>query len=122
MVGIGINTDWKMTDFPWAIAPTMTSLRELAGKRPIDNEALFDAFLDRLEPRYEALQSGRFDAGGWSAAQRTTGRRLVVDVGDDKVAGKGAGVDPETGALLVQPEYGALTSIDSGEVVRCRVI
>jgi BirA family transcriptional regulator, biotin operon repressor / biotin---[acetyl-CoA-carboxylase] ligase len=122
VVGVGINTDWKMTDFPWAIAPTMTSLRELAGKRPIDNEALLDAFIDRLEPRYVALQSGQFDAGGWSAAQRTTGRRVLVDVGNDKVTGKGAGVDPETGALLVQPESGALTSVDSGEVVRCRVI
>jgi BirA family biotin operon repressor/biotin-[acetyl-CoA-carboxylase] ligase len=122
VVGIGVNTDWKMTDFPWAIAPTMTSLRELAGKRPIDNDQLLEAFLDRLEPRYEALVRGRFDAGGWSAAQRTTGRTVVVTMGDDTVTGKGAGVDPETGALLVQPELGVLTAIDSGEVIRCRVV
>jgi BirA family biotin operon repressor/biotin-[acetyl-CoA-carboxylase] ligase len=122
VVGIGVNTDWKMTDFPWAIAPTMTSLRELAGKRPIDNDQLLEAFLDRLEPRYEALVRGHFDAGGWSAAQRTTGRTVVVTVGDDTVTGKGAGVDPETGALLVQPELGVLTAIDSGEVIRCRVV
>ncbi|HEY5488327.1 MAG TPA: biotin--[acetyl-CoA-carboxylase] ligase, partial [Candidatus Limnocylindrales bacterium] len=51
VVGIGVNTDWKMVDFPWAIAPTMTSLRELAGKRPIDNDQLLEAFIDRLEPR-----------------------------------------------------------------------
>ena len=102
VVGIGINTDWKMTDFPWAIAPTMTSLRELAGKRPIDNDELLEAFLDRLEPRYEALRSGMFDAGGWSAAQRTTGRTVVVDVAGAEITGKGAGVDPESGALLVQ--------------------
>src|SRR3954454_2358506 len=89
VVGIGINTDWKMSDFPWAIAPEMTSLRELAGKRPIDTEQLLEAFLDRLEPRYEALMQGQFDAGGWSAAQRTTGRRVVVDMGEDKVTGKG---------------------------------
>ena len=122
VVGIGINTDWKMTDFPWAIAPTMTSLRELAGKRPIDNEALLEAFVDRLEPRYEALRGGHFDAGGWSAAQRTTGRTVVVDVPDGSVSGKGAGVDPESGALLVQPEIGAQVAIDSGEVIRCRVV
>ena len=35
----------------------MNSLRELAGKRPIDNDELLDAFLDRLEPRYEALRA-----------------------------------------------------------------
>jgi biotin-(acetyl-CoA carboxylase) ligase len=121
-VGIGINTDWKMTDFPWAIAPTMTSLHELAGKRPIDNDALLEAFLDRLEPRYEALRSGIFDAGGWSAAQYTTGRALLVDTGGETVSGKGVGVDPESGGLLLKPERGRVASIDSGEVIRCRVL
>jgi len=122
VVGIGVNTDWKMTDFPWAIAPTMTSLRELAGKRPIDNDQLLEAFLDRLEPRYEALRSGHFDAGGWSAAQRTTGRNVLVVLAGESVAGKGVGVDPESGALLVQPEVGPRISVDSGEVTRCRIV
>jgi biotin-(acetyl-CoA carboxylase) ligase len=98
----------------------MTSLRELSGKRPIDNEALLDAFLARLEPRYEALKAGRFDAGGWSAAQRTTGRQVMVDLADDTLAGIAVGVDPESGALLVESD-GRSVRVDSGEVVRCRV-
>jgi BirA family biotin operon repressor/biotin-[acetyl-CoA-carboxylase] ligase len=122
VVGIGINTDWKMINFPWAIAPTMTSLHELAGKRPIDNDQLLEAFLDRLEPRYEALLGDRFDSGGWSAAQRTTDRTVVVETGTDEITGRGAGVDPETGALLVQREHGPLERVDSGEVIRCRVL
>jgi BirA family biotin operon repressor/biotin-[acetyl-CoA-carboxylase] ligase len=122
VVGIGVNTNWKMTDFPWAIAPTMDSLHELSGKRPIDNEALLQGFLDRLEPRYEALLSGRFDNGGWSAAQRTTGRTVVVYAGESSVTGKGVGVDPESGALLVQPDFGSIVAVDSGEVIRCRVV
>ena len=47
-------------------------LWRLAGKRPIDNEALLDAFLARLEPRYEALLAGKFDAAGWTGTQITT--------------------------------------------------
>jgi len=121
VVGIGINSDWKSADFPWALAPTMTSLRELAGRRPIDNAALLDAFLARLEPRYEALNTGTFDAAAWSTSQRTTGRRVVVELGDETVSGISPGVDPDTGALLVEPDVGPLMSIDSGEVVRCRV-
>jgi BirA family biotin operon repressor/biotin-[acetyl-CoA-carboxylase] ligase len=120
VVGIGVNTNWDSVDFPWALSPTMTSLRELSGKRPIDNEALLEAFLARLEPRYEALKSGRFDAGGWSTAQRTTGRQVMVDLPDDTLAGIATGVDPETGALLVESD-GRNVSVDSGEVVRCRV-
>ena len=120
VVGIGVNTNWNSVDFPWALSPTMTSLLELAGKRPIDNDALLDAFLSRLEPRYEALGQGRFDAGGWSAAQRTTGRQVMVDLPDDTLAGTATGVDPESGALLVETN-GRTVSVDSGEVVRCRV-
>jgi BirA family biotin operon repressor/biotin-[acetyl-CoA-carboxylase] ligase len=122
VVGIGINTDWKMTDFPWAIAPNMNSLRELSGKRPIDNDQLLEAFIDRLEPRYEALKRGTFDAGGWSAAQRTTDRTVVVEVEGGSVTGKGEGVDPESGALLVRSDFGERVHVDSGEVIRCRVV
>jgi BirA family biotin operon repressor/biotin-[acetyl-CoA-carboxylase] ligase len=121
VVGIGINSNWKSADFPWALAPTMTSLRELAGRRPIDNAALLDAFLARLEPRYLALNEGTFDAAGWSTSQRTTSRRVVVELGNETVDGIGAGVDPETGALLLEPDIGPQLSIDSGDVVRCRV-
>ena len=120
VVGIGVNTNWDSVDFPWALSPTMTSLRELSGKRPIDHEALLDAFLARLEPRYEALKQGRFDAGGWSAAQRTTGRQVLVDLPTDTLAGIATGVDPESGALLVESD-GRNVTVDSGEVVRCRV-
>jgi BirA family biotin operon repressor/biotin-[acetyl-CoA-carboxylase] ligase len=122
VVGIGINTDWKAADFPWALAPAMTSLRELAGRRPIDNQQLLDAFLARLEPRYEALLQGSFDAAGWSAAQRTTDRHVVVDLGERSVQGTATGVDPETGALLIQEDLGEYLAIDSGEVIRCRVL
>lgn len=122
VIGIGVNSDWRLTDFPWALAREMSSLRELAGQRPIDNEQLLDAFLARLEPRYEALRGGIFDAGGWSVVQRTTGRTLVVDLGETAETGVGRGVDPESGALLMRTEDGRDLSVQSGDVVRCRVI
>jgi BirA family biotin operon repressor/biotin-[acetyl-CoA-carboxylase] ligase len=121
VVGVGINTDWAAADFPWALAPTMTSLRELAGRRPINNQQLLDAFLARLEPRYEALKSGRFDAAAWSSAQRTTGRHVAVETGGETIGGTATGVDPDTGALLISGDDGKSHSIDSGEVVRARV-
>jgi len=121
VIGIGMNSDWKLVDFPWALSPTMTSLRELAGRRPIDNAALLDAFLARLEPRYEALKAGTFDAGGWSVAQRTTGRKVVVELGSETLSGVATGVDPDTGALILNAEDGSQVNIDSGEVTRCRV-
>ena len=122
VVGIGVNSDWNAADFPWALAGAMTSLRVLAGNRPIDNEQLLDAFLARLEPRYEALGRGLFDAGGWSTVQVATGRRVLIQIGDETFGGQATGIEPETGARLVRAETGATRSIDSGEVIRCRVV
>ncbi|MEP7378255.1 MAG: biotin--[acetyl-CoA-carboxylase] ligase [Chloroflexota bacterium] len=121
VIGIGINGNWQAADFPWLLAASMTSLRQLSGNRPIDHAALLDAFLARLEPRYEALNAGSFDAAGWSVTQITTGRQIVVDVAGESLLGTGAGVDPESGALLIDVAGGGRRVIDSGEVMRCRV-
>jgi BirA family transcriptional regulator, biotin operon repressor / biotin---[acetyl-CoA-carboxylase] ligase len=123
VVGIGVNADWAAGDFPAELAGSMTSLRELSGGRPVDRDALLEGWLGRLEPRYEALQDAVFDAGAWSARQRTTGHRVEVQVGDEMVAGRAVGVDPETGSLLVEGvASGGQRAIGSGEVVRCRIV
>jgi BirA family biotin operon repressor/biotin-[acetyl-CoA-carboxylase] ligase len=121
VIGIGVNGNWRAADFPWLLAATMTSLRQLSGNRPIDHAALLDSFLARLEPRYEALLDGSFDAAGWSVTQITTGRQVVVDVAGESLLGTGAGVDPESGGLLLDVAGGGRRVIDSGEVTRCRV-
>lgn len=119
LVGLGINVDWAAADFPPELAPTMTSVRELA-HRPVDRDAVLEGFLDRLEPRYEALMAGRFDSAGWTGRQRTTGRLVMLQAGDEMVEGLGAGVDPVSGALLLDRD-GVIRHFDSAEVLRCRI-
>jgi BirA family biotin operon repressor/biotin-[acetyl-CoA-carboxylase] ligase len=117
VVGIGINVDWAAAAFPPDLKATMTSLSEMAG-RPVDREQLLDEFLARLEPRYEAVRQGSFDAATWSARQVTTGAQVEVDIGREVVAARATGVDPDSGALLVDGH----PPIDSGEVIRCRLL
>jgi BirA family transcriptional regulator, biotin operon repressor / biotin---[acetyl-CoA-carboxylase] ligase len=121
VVGIGINADWAPAHFPPDLMRTMTSLHALAGGRPIDRDQLLDEFLARLEPRYLALSAGRFDAGGWSRRQLTSGRQVEVATAGEVLVGTAAGVDPESGALLLDLPDGRLR-IDTGEVVRCRLL
>ncbi len=141
VIGAGVNVAWPRASFPADLAPSMTSLLELAGGRPVDRDALLDAFLDHLEPRYEALRSGWFDQGAWWTRQLLTNRQVTVAVGGTIVVGEAAGVNPETGALLVETAGDAaagaaattagrlaagfggprLVAIDSGEVTSCRL-
>jgi BirA family biotin operon repressor/biotin-[acetyl-CoA-carboxylase] ligase len=134
VVGIGINADWAADDFPAELAGSMTSLREAAGGRPIDPEALLVGFLDRLEARTDALRIGYFDHAGWLDRQATTGRLVWIE-GLDTAAGgplaapvesapvRALGVDAATGALVV--EDAAVPSgerlVHAGEVVHVRL-
>ncbi len=101
----------------------MTSLRELSAGRPIDRDALLDAWVERLEPRYDALRMGRFDAGAWSSRQWTTGELVEVDAHIGRIHALAVGVDPETGSLLLADRDGkGPMAIDAGDVTRCRVV
>jgi BirA family biotin operon repressor/biotin-[acetyl-CoA-carboxylase] ligase len=95
VVGIGVNADWAAADFPPALAGTMTSLREASAGRPIDHDALLNAFQDHLEARVAALRAGFFDLAGWTERQATTGRLVTLE-GDSASGDPGRG-DPGTG-------------------------
>ena len=115
VVGIGLNADWPREAFPSDLARGMTSLRDVAG-RPLDRGAVLDAFLEGLVARYP-----EWDGGAWEGRQRTTGAHVDVATGDGILSGHATGVDTDSGALLVDVAGDAL-SIDSGDVVHCRVI
>jgi len=103
VVGIGVNADWPAADFPADLAASMTSLRELAGGRPIDRSALLDGFLTRLEARIAALRGGRFDVAGWTGRQVTTGHLVSISgVDGSALSARAIGVDGGSGALVVQ--------------------
>ena len=119
VVGIGINCDWPAADFPADLAASMTSLREISRRR-VDREAILIELLESLDRRYRALRRGDFDGVAWTQRQRTTGRQLSVTTGAGTIEGRGAGVDPVSGALLVDTGAGSL-AVAWGEVLSCRV-
>lgn len=125
IVGIGVNADWAREDFPPDIAHTMTSLREASAGRPIDRDALLEAFGSRLEGRFAALRTGFFDIAGWTERQATTGRLVTLESGDGSSTEPllAAAVDGTTGALvLVDDEVpGGERHVHAGEVVRVRL-
>ena len=139
VIGLGINAGWAAADFPPELAATMTSLHEASGGRPIDGEALLEAFLGHLDARLGALRAGYFDIATWTERQALTGLEVTLQgtgsgAADDARAAADApvhvrvdGVDASTGALVVSGATGvgdgdgAQRSIHAGEVVRVRI-
>ena len=124
IVGIGVNADWRPEDFPPELAGSMTSLRELAGGRPIDTATLLDAFVARLVIGIEGLRQGRFDAAGWSDHQVTNGRTIRIERPDGSEVVHALGVDGETGALVVadQAVPNGRRQVLVGEISHVRVV
>ena len=125
VVGIGINADWAATDFPPELASSMTSLREASAGRPIDREALLEAFLGYLEARLDALRAGFFDVATWVARQALTDRIVRLDgyAGHEDVDLGVEGFDGTTGAMVVIGPAAASEPwlVHAGEVVHVRL-
>ncbi len=103
VVGMGVNAGWPAAEFPPELAAAMSSLLEASGGRPVDRVVLLDAFLARLEPRTLALRDGRFDAAGWLDRQVTNGRLVLLQRPEAPAETvRAVGVDPGSGALLVE--------------------
>jgi BirA family biotin operon repressor/biotin-[acetyl-CoA-carboxylase] ligase len=101
VVGLGINVDWRVEDYPPDLTGSMTSLREASGGGPIDVRELREAFATGLVGGIEGLRAGRFDRAAWAERQLTTGRTIRLELGDQTEMAQAVGVDTDTGALRI---------------------
>lgn len=117
VVGIGINVNTALEQFPAELRHQVTSLALAAG-HPVSRPRLIAAILARLEPLYHAFQQQTLAAilPRWLHYGRIAGKpvRCTTERGIEE--GIVLGLD-EDGALLVQGLDGSRRRIVSGEVV-----
>jgi BirA family biotin operon repressor/biotin-[acetyl-CoA-carboxylase] ligase len=106
VVGIGVNLNSELEDFPPELRERATSVLITSGRR-VDRALFAAALLGKLERCYERFRSDGFAAlaEGWAKRSALAGRDITVDGAGGMVSGAYAGIDSE-GALLLK-ESGA---------------
>ena len=102
VLGIGLNVNQAVRDFPPALRKTATSLR-MATKKTWDREKLLSSLLDHLEEEYGHLSKGRIQRliKEWGRRNVTLGREVKVSHARKTLQGTALGLD-RSGALVLR--------------------
>jgi BirA family biotin operon repressor/biotin-[acetyl-CoA-carboxylase] ligase len=121
IVGVGINVNTDLEDFPTSIRNLATSLHLSTGKA-ISRVGLLQTLLYQLEQWYERLCQRPFATilETWRQYDMTLGSWVEVSLPKSSLVGVAEDLDTD-GALLVRENGGRLHRILVGDVVHCRV-
>jgi len=113
IVGIGVNVNLRLADFP-EIPPTATSLSHELGRdaSPLD---MIRCLLVEIERLYLALLAGGAIYEEWRDSLVTLGKRVYVKSGKATYLGKAESVTKD-GSLLLRNSDGSLVKIIAGDV------
>ena len=117
VVGIGINANIDLRDFPEDIQENTISLKETSGKE-ISRVKLVQTFLQEFEKYYEKLKRKEFSSilKEWKSCSHTLGKKIRVDIGERIITGEAIEIN-ESGALILKKEDGELAEIISGTII-----
>ena len=120
VLGIGLNVNQTLRDFPAGLRKTATSLR-VATEREWDRERFLGVLLDRLEEEYDRLSKGQVSrlTGEWGRRNVTLGREVRVSQGRRTLTGTAVGLD-HNGALVLKLKNGEVQKVLSGDVALSR--
>lgn len=116
ILGIGIDVNQEVHEFPADIRKVATSLRIESGES-LSRAALATAVLRELDNEYSRICSGKFSeiAVEWMEHCATIGKDVTVHIGDRNLRGRAESLDDD-GALILRTEHGRLQRITGGDV------
>jgi len=113
IVGIGIDANFSLTDFP-EIRQIATSLSDELGKE-VSRLEVIRSLLVEMEGLYQALLDGGTLYTEWRDSLVTLGKKVWVTEGDTTCEGIAESVDRDGSLLLRRPD-GTLSRIVAGDV------
>ena len=112
-IGIGVNVDLKLADFP-DIQPIATSLSDELG-REVSRLSIVRCLLIEIERLYLALSAGGSVYEEWRDSLVTLGKMVRATSGETVYEGVAESVARD-GSLLLRSSDGSLTEIVAGDV------
>jgi BirA family transcriptional regulator, biotin operon repressor / biotin---[acetyl-CoA-carboxylase] ligase len=115
VIGIGINVNITMDQFPAELQEKASTLKEIIGD-DVDLVELLRDLIYFLEILYGRFIEGEIDhiLEKWSERSSTLGKQVRIQTSGGSMEGKALGVD-QTGALMLKID-GSLHRIDVGDV------
>ena len=115
-LGIGVDVNQSLSDFPPELRKLATSLKVETG-RPLPRAELAATILREIDRHYDRVRAGRFAqvAEEWEEHCATLGRRVPIQMGERVLQGQAESLDGD-GALLLRTDYGRLERIIGGDV------
>lgn len=116
ILGIGVNLNQGVRDFPPELRGTATSFYRASGRKAKPAE-FFQRALFHLEETYHWVAERRFSKvlAEWRKRTVTVGRQVKVTKAQQVFYGQAVDID-EKGALLVRRDTGIVERLDSGDV------
>lgn len=115
VIGMGLNVNWLRSSMPADIAPSATSLADLAGS-PVDRVALLGAVLDALDHELALVERGTSPQARFQSASWLTGRSVEVETPAGRLTGVAGAIADNGGLVLDGPTI--RTTVSVGEVIR----
>ncbi len=119
-IGIGINVNIDITEFPEDVRKIATSVKNETGK-PYSREDIIAEILNEMNKWYIILSTmdKKTLLSEWQSLTSTLGRDIMVIVGQKKYAGFAEAIDDE-GMLILRLPSGEFKRISSGDLTILR--
>ena len=120
VIGIGINVNSVIGDFPDGLRDVATSVRMETGDMA-SRDAIIIEVLRQMEAWHGRLkEEGRSAVlTEWKRLSSTLGKQIRVNLGNEVISGIAEAIDAE-GRLIVRPESGGQRRISAGDVTELR--
>lgn len=116
VVGVGLNVNHRLTDFPPELRDRAISLREICHRR-LDRLEILIEFLEALFPLYDRFLTEGIPSlmPEWRRRSALLGRTVRVETPGETYVGVALGLE-EDGALRIRLESGAEEVLHAGDV------